>query len=212
VPNILIGDGFEIDGSPIAEEKYVLLRAHHVIEVWAPTGSNDERRGYHGTYEAIPAELEYPPLRTTPWPRISGPQTAIVVGKDGEEIDVDDTGRILVKFHWDRDSQHSRRVRVAQLWAGNHWGSYFVPRIGMEVVVEFLGGDPDRPLVTGTVYNSVNMPSAKNWPEFKTESGFKSNSSKGDDGFNMIGWRDLKGEEKFYIRAEKDMKRWVKND
>lgn len=208
VPNILIGDGFKVKDSPFATDEYILLRAQHRIEVWAPSGSAGEGRGYHGTYEAIPSDLKYPPLKTTPWPRISGPQTAKVAGEG--EIDIDEDGRILVHFHWDRDQNDSCRIRVAQLWAGNQWGAVFVPRVGMEVVVEFMGGDPDRPLVTGAVYNSVNKNPVL--PEKKTRSGIRSESSEGGGGYNFIGFDDLKGSEEVYIHAQKDMLREVENN
>jgi type VI secretion system secreted protein VgrG len=214
IPNIAPGAGFTIGDNPVAEDSigYILLRAQHAIEVKGSfrTGPDepDDNWGYRGTYEAIPDTLKYPPAKTTPWPRITGPQTAIVTG-DGE-IDIDDEGRILVLFHWDRDQEASCRIRVAQLWAGNEWGASFVPRIGMEVVVEFMGGDPDRPLVTGTVYNSQNVNPVL--PAKKTRSGFRSESSEGGNGYNFFGFDDLAGEEQIYIHAQKDMYREIIND
>ena len=112
---------------------------------------------------------------------IQGAQTAIVVGKPGEEIDTDEYGRIKVQFHWDRhgkkDDNSSCRLRVAQAWAGQNWGAIHVPRIGQEVIVSFLEGDPDRPIVTGSVYNGANKP-PYTLPANATQSGLKTRSSK----------------------------------
>jgi type VI secretion system secreted protein VgrG len=138
-----------------------------------------------------------------PKPRIYGIQTAKVVGKKGEEIDVDEHGRILVQFFWDRKEKQSRRIRVAEVWAGKKWGGQFTPRVGMEVVVEFLEGDPDRPLITGCVYNSDNK-HPFDLPDNKTQSGWKSDSSKGGGGYNQLRLEDKKGFEEINMHAEKD--------
>jgi type VI secretion system secreted protein VgrG len=151
----------------------------------------------------------------TPKPLIQGPQTAMVVGTSGEEIYTDEYGRVKVQFPWDRygkgDENSSCWVRVSQLWAGKKWGAMHIPRTGQEVIVEFLEGDPDRPIVTGRVYNGEAMPPYK-LPDEKTKSTSKSNSSKGGGGFNEIRFEDKKGSEQIFFHAEKDQHFRVKND
>jgi type VI secretion system secreted protein VgrG len=171
--------------------------------------------GFSCRIGAIGKEHPYRPLPTVPRPRVYGPQTAIVVGKAGEEIWTDKYGRIKLQFHWDRlgkdDENSSCWVRVAQGWAGKGWGAMAVPRIGMEVVVSFLEGDPDRPLVTGCVYNSDTMPPYE-LPANQTRSTVKSQSSKGGEGFNELRFEDKKGAEEVYMHAERDFLRVVKNN
>ena len=157
----------------------------------------------------------FKPLRVTPKPMIFGGQTAFVVGPAGEEIFTDKYGRVKVQFHWDRegqlDSASSCWVRVAQIWAGNKWGGISLPRIGMEVVVHFLDGDPDQPLITGTVYNPSAMP-PYTLPDEKTKSTIKSNTSKGGGGFNEFRFEDLKGKEQIFIHGERNQDTRIKND
>jgi type VI secretion system secreted protein VgrG len=151
----------------------------------------------------------------TTHPVVRGAQTAVVVGPAGEEIYVDKYGRIKVQFHWDREGKDNEQsscwVRVAQLWAGKNWGSIFIPRIGQEVIVDFLEGDPDQPIVTGRVYNAEQMPPYR-LPGEATKSTIKSYSSKGGGGFNEIRFEDKKGDEQVFIHAEKNLDIRVKND
>jgi type VI secretion system secreted protein VgrG len=150
-------------------------------------------------------------------PVMMGPQTAWVVGAEGDEICTDKYGRIKVQFHWDREGKFNQDsscwLRVAQPWAGNHWGAIHIPRVGNEVVVVFLDGDPDRPLVTGSVYNADNMP-PYDLPEHKTQSGIKTHSSKnGAPGnFNEIRFEDKKNHEELHFQAERNMSTVVKHD
>ncbi len=169
-------------------------------------------------FRAIAKDATFRGARRTAAPLVRGPQTAIVVGKSGEEIWTDKYGRVRVKFHWDRlgdgDSAAdacSCWVRVAQAWAGKRFGQLVIPRIGQEVVVSFLEGDPDRPLVTGAVYNAQNMPPVT-LPDDATRSTFKTNSSKGGEGFNELRFEDKKGSEEIFVQAEKDYNRVVKNN
>ena len=166
-------------------------------------------------FTAIPDGQPFRPTRVTPKPLIQGPQTAIVVGKTGEEIWTDKYGRVKVQFHWDRygkaDENSSCWVRVSHAWAGKKWGSFNVPRIGQEVIIEFLEGDPDHPIITGRVYNGEAMP-PYDLPGKATVSTLKSNSSKGGAGFNEIRFEDNKGSENIFIHAEKDEDVRVKND
>ena len=165
----------------------------------------------------IPMELPFRPMQVTPKPVINGTQTAVVTGPSGEEIFTDKYGRIKIQFHWDRegkgDGSSSCWVRVATLWAGKQFGTIFIPRIGMEVVVAFEEGDPDRPIVVGCVYNADCMPPHV-LPDNKTMSGFKTRSSPhaGADNLNEIRFEDLKGEECVFIHGEKDVDFRVKND
>ncbi|MBP5857785.1 type VI secretion system tip protein VgrG [Marivibrio halodurans] len=169
---------------------------------------------YENGFVAQPATHPFRPARVTRRPRIHGSQTALVTGKAGEEIWTDKYGRIKVQFHWDREGEKDENttcfVRVAQGWAGKSWGSWFIPRIGMEVVVSFLEGDPDRPLVTGCVYNGENMP-AYGLPGDQTKSWIKTNSSKGGGGSNELRFEDKKGSEEVYLHAEKDWNSVVEN-
>lgn len=164
---------------------------------------------------AIDKTQAFRPRRTVPLPVVQGPQTAMVVGKAGEEIWTDKYGRVKVQFHWDRlganDENSSCWVRVAQGWAGKGWGALTIPRIGMEVVVSFLEGDPDRPLVTGCVYNGDAMP-PYDLPANQTRSTVKSQSSKGGAGFNELRFEDKKGAEEVFMHAERDFLRVVKNN
>lgn len=168
------------------------------------------------TLQAIDSKTPYRPQRQTK-PTMSGPQTARVVGPEGHEIWTDKFGRVRIQLHWDREGEYDESsacwVRVAQPWAGNRWGAIFNPRIGNEVVVDFLDGDPDRPLITGSVYNADNMP-PYSLPTNQTQGGVKTRSSKGGnpDNFNELRFEDKKGEEQVYVQAEKDLDIVVKND
>lgn len=171
--------------------------------------------GYCAQITTLDVAQPYRPPRQTRPPIIAGPQTALVVGPSGEEIYTDEYGRIKLKFHWDRhsagDENSSGWIRVAQVWAGKRWGALYLPRIGQEVIVEFLDGDPDRPIVTGRVYNGQAMPPYE-LPNNKTLSTIKSNSSKGGEGFNEIRFEDKKGEEQIFIHAENNLDIRVKSD
>jgi type VI secretion system secreted protein VgrG len=173
------------------------------------------QENYTNTFEAFPATTAFRPLPKTPKPTIVGLQTAMVVGKSGEEIWTDKYGRVKVQFHWDqrgtRDENSSCWIRVAQGWAGKQWGTFFLPRIGQEVVVSFLNGDPDRPLITGSVYNAEQTV-PYTLPEDQTKSTLKSHSSKGGDGFNEIRFEDKKDNEELFIHAQKDLNIQVLND
>ena len=186
---------------------YLVLRATHafVTESYRTTGGAAlPDRPYQGSYEFLPSDRPFRGPIVTPKPFVHGPQTAKVVGKSGEEIDVDEHGRILVQFYWDRKKMQSCRVRIAQVWSGKKWGGIFIPRIDQEVVVEYLEGDPDRPLVTGTVYNNDNRVPYP-LPENKTIAGWKSDSSKGHGGYNEFIFEDKKGEEEIHVHAQKDL-------
>jgi type VI secretion system secreted protein VgrG len=183
--------------------EYGLVRAQHsyISQQYRSGAGAAGEDSYEGQYEFVKSENPFQPMQVTPRPLVHGPQTAFVVGKEGEEIDCDEYGRILVRFHWDRKSDQSMRCRVAQNWGSKQWGGMIIPRIGMEVMVEFLEGDPDRPLVTGCVYNANSMP-PYTLPQFKTRSTFKSQSHK-TDGSNELRFEDEGGEEEVYLHAQK---------
>lgn len=163
---------------------------------------------YSGEYELLHIETPYAPPITAPKPRLWGPQTAIVVGEG--EIDCDEYGRILVRFHWDREGQNSMRCRVSQPLAGHRWGNIVVPRVGMEVIVVFLDGDPDRPLVTGCVYNASHMPPF-GLPDTANTMGLKSQTVEGQ-GYNELVLDDTAGKEGIRLHAQKDMNSVIEND
>ena len=166
-------------------------------------------------FACIDFQSQFRTARTTRKPMIRGPQTAMVAGPTGEEIHTDKYGRMKVQFHWDRyskaDENSSCWIRVSQSVAGKKWGQLILPRIGQEVIVEFLEGDPDRPIVTGRVYNGVTMP-PYDLPANKTMSTLKSNSSRGGAGFNEIRFEDKKGEEQVFVHGEKNLDIRIKND
>jgi len=172
---------------------------------------------YESDFTGIPKGVAYRPPRRSTKPRIDGVQTAIVVGLAGEEIFTDEHGRVKVQFHWDLDGQQDENtscwIRVSPAWAGEGWGSVFIPRIGQEVVVDFVNGDPDRPLITGRVYHGTNTP-AYTLPANKTQSGLKTHSTPGggEKNFNELRFEDKKGDEEIFMQAEKDYRRLVKND
>jgi len=186
---------------------YLVVRASHqyVAEHYRSGIGLQEEEEYLGQFEFLPNtdnKVFRAPI-VTPKPLIHGIQTARVVGAKGEEIDVDEHGRIKVEFFWDRKKKQSCRIRVAEMWAGKKWGWQFIPRIGMEVVVEFLEGDPDRPLVVGSVYNG-EYKHPYDMPGDKTQSGVKSDSTKGGNGYNELRFEDKKSAEKITVHAQKD--------
>jgi type VI secretion system secreted protein VgrG len=203
-----------------AGKSYVITAIHHrAVEVGGyETGSAGAVEDYSNTFTAIPDKVNFRPTRITPKPVIQGAQTAVVTGPKGEEIWPDKYGRVLVQFHWDREGkrhqdgkQTSCWIRCAQSSAGRGWGSMFIPRIGQEVVVTFLEGDPDQPLITGVVYNADQMP-PYTLPAEKTKSYVKTNSSLGGEGFNEIRIDDLKDKEQIFIHAQKNLDTRVRND
>ena len=191
-------------------QEYIALRCVHSFsgQHYGLSGASGGE-GYQGSYEFVRSDKPYAPPMVTETPYIGGAQTAEVVG-DGE-IDVDKWGRILVRFHWDTQEDKSMRCRVQQVWSGKQWGGVFIPRVGMEVVVQFLEGDPDHPLVTGAVYNNENMPPYK-LPDNKTIAGLKSNSSPGGNGYNELIFDDKAGKELVRVHAQKDLKSTVENN
>ena len=207
---------FQADGA------YVLTGVRH-----AARQDNYRSRGgsgfrYHNSFTCIPLDLPFRPARRTPRPVLHGTQTAVVVGPRGEEIFTDKYGRVKVQFPWDREGKYdggsSCWVRVAQVWAGKRWGASFWPRIGQEVVVAFEEGDPDRPIIVGSVYNADQMPpyqgagpDAKH-PHDPKLSGVKSNSTKGGEGYNEWRFDDTGGKEQVFLHAQRDLDTRVRHD
>ncbi|MFM2389924.1 MAG: hypothetical protein RLZZ437_1479 [Pseudomonadota bacterium] len=202
-----------LKGHPVADTEgpeFVCLSAfHHFEEQAYTTGAamGAAEGPYTAAYVFMPKSAPLMPDRKSLAPRMQGPQTATVVGEG--EIDCDEHGRILVMFHWDLDGAKSMRCRTSQNWAGKGWGGMVIPRIGMEVVVEFLDGDPDRPLVTGCVYNGKNTPPYA-LPANKTRSVFKTNSHQAE-GSNEIRFEDKGGQEEIFIHAQKDRNEVTEN-
>jgi type VI secretion system secreted protein VgrG len=219
------GHTFELRGHARGEldQAYLLTRVEHLGEapeeqpLFSREGSGEEVKPerYENRFECIPLSVpfrpEYPLVRS----RVPGLQTAMVVGPAGEEIHTDPHGRIKVRFHWDRVGPENEKascwVRVAQSWAGAGFGAYFIPRIGMEVVIDFLEGNPDRPLVIGCVYNGSNPPPIK-LPEERTRTTMRSQSSPGGAGFNELRFDDAKGQEQVFLHAQKDQMAVVGHD
>lgn len=200
--------GDQVNGVKGAD--YLCLIANHsyVSDAYGSGGSQSDGHAYSGAYTFIPTTAPLAPERKTRIPVVHGPQTAVVVGEG--EIDCDEYGRILVHFHWDLEKAYSMRCRVSQNWASQGWGGMVIPRIGMEVVVEFLEGDPDKPLVTGCVYNGKNDPPYA-LPEHKTKSVFRTDSHK-SAGFNELTFEDATGAEKIYMHGQKDHEIHIEND
>ena len=205
--------------SPDQDGRTVLLREarHEASDHSHVSGGGGGGSSYSNSFLAMPAERVFRPEATTPKPVVHGPQTAVVTGPSGEDIHCDEHGRIKVQFHWDREGERdagsSCWLRVAQSMAGRGWGALFTPRVGMEVVVAFLEGDPDRPLVVGTVYNGKNPP-PYDLPGNKTQSGFKSRSSPegGRGDFNELRFEDKAGAEQVYLHAQRDCDTVVERD
>lgn len=220
--NFSPGGKFTVQKHYLAHEEgqtYVVTTVQHTARLGGgyETGVQESEVIYQNSFTCIPEAVTFrPPLRTR-IPYVHGSQTAVVVGPPGEEIYPDKYGRVKVQFHWDRegkkDDKSSCWVRVSTPSSGKGWGSVHIPRIGQEVVVSYLEGDPDQPLITGMVYNNETMP-PYGLPANKTQSGFKTRSSPGggEADFNEIRFEDKKGKEELYFHAQKDQKIHVEND
>jgi type VI secretion system secreted protein VgrG len=220
--SLCAGYTFSMEDHPRDEwnRKYLLTTVTMSADQVPPYRASDQGKDeeYSNQFTAVSSDIVYKPAKTFRKPRIYGPQTALVVGPSGEEIYLDDLGRIKVRFFWDkkddRDSTvNTTWVRVAQPWAGNGWGAYFWPRVKDEVVVQFLNGDPDNPVVTGSVYNAINTVPYP-LPDNSTRSGIMTRSSKGGSAANAneLRFEDKKGDEQVYIHAEKDMDVSIEHD
>jgi len=197
------------------EKTYVITRIKHEAFEDTYTTNASGRQIYENSFTAIPATIPYQCDLGYKKPKIYGPQTAIVVGPEGEEIHTDEFGRVRVSFHWDRYNEANENascwIRVSQAWAGRFWGAVSIPRIGQEVIVSFLDGDPDRPIITGRVYNGANMP-PYDLPAYATMTTMKTNSSVGGGGFNEIRLQDEKDAEQIFMHAQMNFDIRVKND
>ncbi len=217
-PRVTAGHTLTIEGHPRAEldTKYRVLHVEHTGE--QPQVLDQDADGafaYSNSFTVSELNVPFRPLQTTPRPVMRGLQTATVVGPEGEEVYTDEHGRVKVQFHWDRaepfNESSSCWVRVSQAWAGNSWGAMFLPRIGHEVLVDFIEGDPDRPMITGRVYTGYNRPPYA-LPDEKTKSTIKSESSPGGGGFNELRFEDSKGSEQIFVHAQKDFDEVVLNN
>ena len=213
------GYRFDLEGhyNQQMDKPYILTEVQHtatVGETYADTGS-PAAANYSNHFLSIPYDVPYRPLRVTPKPIVQGPQTAIVVGRSGEEIFTDKYGRVKVQFHWDREGKHNQDsscwIRVSHPWAGKGWGAISIPRIGQEVIVDFLEGDPDQPIITGRVYNAEQMP-PYGLPAGGMVSGLKSSSTKGGGGYNEFIMDDTKGNELIRMHGQYDMDATVEHD
>ena len=215
------GYKFHLEEHPRKDQNgdYLLTEVTHSASVGdSYSGSgNGGSETYTNHFTCIPATVPFRPQRLTPKPVVQGLQTAVVVGPAGEEIYPDKYGRVKVQFHWDRlgkkDENSSCWVRVSQPWAGKNWGAINIPRVGQEVIVDFLEGDPDRPIITGRVYNDDQMPPYP-LPDHKTRSTFMSRSTKtgGSANYNELRFEDKKGSEQIFLNAENDMDHRVEHD
>ncbi|HEX7672419.1 MAG TPA: type VI secretion system tip protein VgrG, partial [Polyangiaceae bacterium] len=215
-----VGNLFSLVDHPRGDQnrEYLVTAAEYVLRGHDLTsGGGEDGDAYRSTFEARDSKVPFRLPLSTEKPIMRGPQTATVVGKAGEEIWTDEYGRVKVQFHWDReglrDENSSCFVRVSQGWSGDHWGSIHIPRIGHEVIVDFLEGDPDQPIITGRVYNGQNKP-PYDLPANQTQSGIKSRSTKGggSSNFNEIRFEDKLGSEELHMQAEKDHTVLVKHD
>jgi type VI secretion system secreted protein VgrG len=220
--SIGVGSLFSLDKAQRDDQngEYLIVSATYEVE-FSEYEAMPDRGGadYHCSFVAMPSSQQFRSRRLTPKPSIQGPQTAVVVGPGGDEIYTDKYSRVKVVFHWDRegiktkDENCSCWIRVSQPWAGKQWGGVMIPRIGQEVIVDFLEGDPDQPIITGRVYNNEQMPPYA-LPANKTQSGVKTRSSLqgSPDNFNEIRFEDKKGAEQLFIHAEKNQDIEVEND
>jgi type VI secretion system secreted protein VgrG len=216
--NFVSGHRFELSDHFREDQngEYVITSiSHNAYQAGLQSGPETLEESYNNIFTCIPYSVTYRPTRGTPKPFVQGCQTATVVGPKGEEIYTDKYGRVKVQFHWDRvgkrDEHSSCWIRVSHPWAGKGWGAVSIPRIGQEVIVDFLEGDPDRPIITGRVYNAEQMPPYP-LPSGKVMSGIKTNSTKGGSGYNEMSMDDTKGKEKITIHAQYDMATTVEHD
>src|SRR5579883_524837 len=196
-----------LKGHPVGGEnqEYLVVACSHFFHAQQyRSGAASGGPAYAGNFEFTPSSRQFRAELDTERPRISGYQSALVVGKQGEEIDVDEQGRITVQFYWDRKKKASRRVRVAQFWAGKNRGAWFAPRIGDEVLIHYEEGDPDRPIVVGSVYNGENK-LVLNMPADKNKSGLLTKSTKNSDGYNFLLFNDTAGSEVVKLRCQRDL-------
>ncbi len=216
---IATGCKFSLEKHPRSDQNraYVVTAATYNINSgeFESGGKSKDAEFFTCSFTAMPASEQFRTARAARKPSIRGPQTAYVVGTSGEEVDTDEYGRVKVQFHWDRqgklDENSSCWIRVSQPWAGKGWGAVVLPRIKQEVVVEFLEGDPDRPLITGCVYNATNTV-PYSLPDNKTITTFMSSSSTGGNGYNEFRFEDKSDSEKIYLHGQKDHDIRIKND
>jgi type VI secretion system secreted protein VgrG len=214
--NFVAGQKFSLKSHFDADGDYVLLSVTHDASMGSAyrSGAGGGDLQYANVFHCMPLRLPYRPQRRTPKPCIQGVQNALVTGPPGEEIFTDKYGRVKIQFYWDRqgkkDANSSCWLRVGTLWAGKGWGSINIPRIGQEVIVAFVEGNPDEPVIVASVYNRETMP-ANTLPEKKVISGLKSNTHKGT-GFNEISMDDTAKNEKITVHAQYDMNTTVEHD
>ncbi len=204
----------EVTGGADAGNYLLTYISHQIAQQPAYRNLDTKRNPYENKFTAIPSSILFVPQRVTARPVVHGLQTAFVVSDTaGEEIWPDKYGRVKVRFHWDRDAQYQCWVRVVQPWAGKSWGQQWLPRVGDEVAVTFLEGDPDCPVIIGGLYNSDNMP-IFSLPDNKTQSGIQTRSSKGggSSDYNMLRFEDKSGSEEIFIQAQKDWNSTIKHD
>ena len=213
------GRKFSIKNAPAASDNgdFALVSVMHYASDSSYLHDNDGNQSYHNYFTCIPATTPFRSSLNFAKPVVHGAQNALVVGGPGEELETSHYGQVKIQFHWDRKGKKNEYsscwIRVAQLWAGKNWGALFLPRIGQEVIVHFLEGDPDRPLIMGTVYNGDNMP-PYSLPGAQSRSGIRTASTKGagPDEYNELYFEDNKGREEVYIQAQKDFNKLVKNN
>src|SRR5271165_517980 len=217
--NFVAGHKFTLDRHFDADGDYILVTVLHestIVDGYTSGGAGDAFN-YSNTFSCIPFQLPYRPAYKTPRPFVHGVQNAIVTGPGGEEIFTDKYGRVKVQFYWDRqgkkDANSSCWLRVGTSWAGNQWGFIQIPRIGQEVLVAFDEGNPDEPVIVGSVWNPETMPTYA-LPGNKTRSGVQTRSSLGGGAanYNEIRFEDKKGSEELYVHAEKDQNNVVEHD
>lgn len=218
-PYLYAGGLFNISKHPVDTNngEYLLTKVYYYISTGQYESGEQQNVQMEVRFSCMPSQTQYRPPLYASTPIIAGHQTAIVVGPEGEEIWTDEYGRVKLHFHWDRYSERNESsscwVRVSQIWAGGNWGSIFTPRIGQEVIVDFIEGNPDKPIIVGRVYNADNMPPYA-LPENQNQSGIKTRSTKGGsvETFNELRFDDTLGAETLTIHAEKDHNLSVEND
>jgi type VI secretion system secreted protein VgrG len=217
--DVAVGHLLKLTGHTRTDQnrEYLIVAATHQLQSNEYESADTAGAVYQCNFTALHSKQAFRPRQMTPRPTVQGPQTAVVVGPSGDEIYTDKYGRVKVQFRWDRlakgDQNSSCWIRVSHPWAGKNWGMIAIPRIGQEVIVDFLEGDPDQPIITGRVYNAEQMPP---WelPANMTQTGVLTRSSKGGSGANAnaIRFEDKKGSEQLWIHAEKNQDIEVEND